>query len=107
MPPGHGCGLPGAVRTRFMVPTFPHDALGAPQLPDPYALDVGEFADAEGPGFAPEARMLDPAERYAGIGADILVDEAHARFQLLGGDAAAAVEGGCHDPRGETVVSRT
>jgi hypothetical protein len=26
-PPGLGCGLPGAIRTCFMVPTFPHDAL--------------------------------------------------------------------------------
>jgi hypothetical protein len=32
-PPGLGCGLPGAIRTCFMVPTFPHDAFAAsPQL---------------------------------------------------------------------------
>ena len=31
--------------------------------------------------FAAVARMLDPAERHARVGADILVDEAHARLR--------------------------
>src|SRR4051812_8851598 len=36
--------------------------------------------------------MLDPAERGARVGPDILVDEAHAGFELLRGDPPAAVE---------------
>ena len=66
---------------------------------DMHRLDVDELADAESRAFAAVARMLDPAERQARVGADIVVDEADAGLELLGGDPSAAVQVGGQDPR--------
>src|SRR4051794_39449423 len=68
---------------------------------DVYALDVGELTDPERRAFAAIARMLDPAERHARVGADVFVDEAQARVELLGGDPTAAVDVAGEHPRAE------
>ena len=52
-----------------------------------------ELTDAEVGAFAAVARMLDPSERHAWVGADILVDEARSGFELKRGDATAIVSG--------------
>src|SRR5947209_19738982 len=69
----------------------PRAAAAAERL-NVHRLDIGELADAVGGAFAPVSRMLDAAEWRARVGAHILVDEARPGFELLRGDAPAAVE---------------
>src|SRR3954453_22568632 len=78
----------------------PAGAAGADRL-DVHGLDVDELANAEDAAFAAVARMLDSAEGRARVGTDVLVDEAHAGFELLGRDAPAAVEVRCEHARAE------
>src|SRR6185437_2988233 len=56
---------------------------------DVHRLDVDELADSEGRAFAPVAGLLHPTEGRPRVGADIVVDEAHPRFELLRRDPAA------------------
>src|SRR3954447_11905747 len=66
-----------------------------------HALDVDELADPVSRTLAAVARMLDPAEWHSRIRPHVLVDEAHAGFELFGGDAPAAVDIAGEDSRAE------
>src|SRR5258708_7914625 len=68
---------------------------------DVHRLNVGELANPERRAFAAVAGVLDPAERRARVGADILVDEARPGLELLRGDSPAAREITGKDPRTE------
>ena len=70
-----------------------------------HGLDVHELANPEGAAFAAVAGMLDAAERRARVRANVLVDKAHAGLELLGGDAAAAVEVGGENARAQAELA--